>query len=41
MKQNNKFKIKKDDKKKYMFIEKRDFEILSKIYQLEKFKLNY
>ena len=34
-----KYKIKKSDKKKYEFVEKRDYAILSKIYQLEKFNL--
>ena len=34
-----KFKIRKSDKKKYVFVEKRDYEILSEIYQLEKFDL--
>ena len=34
-----KFKIRKSDKKKYVFVEKRDYYILSKIYQLEKLDL--
>ena len=36
---NQKFRIKKSDKKRYVFVEKRDYEILSKVYQLEKFNL--
>ena len=34
-----KYKIKKSDTKKYAFVEKRDYVILSKIYKLEKFDL--
>ena len=35
-----KFKIKQIDKKRYIFKDKRDYEILSKIYLLEKSSLN-
>ncbi len=35
-----KFQIKIPDKKRYVFVEKRDYKILAKIYQLEKLNLD-